>query len=203
MKKEHITFTVWTTLVALTGVGLGAYFYSLPGEPVQASSSDRSDSVIIATGPVFTRITSASMTGNSATSLHLNYISHEAVYALDQNTGSLTAGVLLREGQGGFQGFFQTNLNQGLASVMATAGDNMPFPLRPRYTMVTGEVNIPHRAGSEWHIPQGVVYVHEQSTGYMMVYSIPWTNDFSSGRPQNGSLQLWTAYRFTTPYVQN
>jgi hypothetical protein len=201
MKKEYVIFAIWMTFVALASTGIGVYFCSLPSEPVQASSSDRSDGVIMATGPVFTRITSASVSGDSPTSLHLSYISHEAIYALDQNTGSLTAGVLLREGQG-FQGLFQTNLNQGLASVMATAGDNMPFPLRPRYTMVTGEVNIPHRAGNAWNVPQGVVYIHEQNTGYVMVYSIPWTHDFNNGRVQNGNLQLWTAYRFTAPYVQ-
>ncbi|MDR1385449.1 MAG: hypothetical protein LBJ67_16615 [Planctomycetaceae bacterium] len=202
MKKEYVIFTAWMTLVALASSGIGAYFYSQPSEPVQASSSDRSDGVVMATGSVFTRITSTSVPGSTVSSMHLSYISHEAVYALDQNTGALTAGVLLREGPG-FQGLFQTNLNQGLASVMATAGDKIPFPQRPRYTMVTGEVNIPHRAGSEWDVPQGVVYIHEQTTGYVMVYSIPWTNDFNNGRVQHGNLQLWTAYRFTAPYTQN
>ena len=187
MKKEHFILSTMMSVVALIGVGIGLY-WNTPTIPIHASATDRSEGVILATGTVYTRVGTNS-----------DYSSLEAVYTLDQNTGQLMAGLLAREGQG-FQGLYSANLIEGLASVMQTAGDQIPFPQRPRFTMVTGEVMIPGQPGSRWQVPQGVVYIHEQATGYLMVYTIPWTRDYFSGAPIQAPLILWTAHRFTAPY---
>ena len=193
MKKEHFILSAVMTAFALLGVGIGLYFNS-SSESVNAGVADRNEGVIMATGTVFVRL--GSLTENT----NINYSSLEAVYTLDQNTGQLMAGVVAREGQA-FQGLFYADINQGLLSVMQTAGDPMPFPQRPRFTMVTGEVTIPSQPGSKWQVPQGVVYIHEQTTGYLMVYTIPWTRDYFGGGKMEGQMVLWTAQRFTAPYV--
>ena len=194
MKKEHFILSAMMSAFALLGVGIGLYCNSAT-EPVRAAATDRNEGIILATGTVFVRLGSA-----RESDVNVSYSSLEAVYTLDQNTGQLMAGVVGREGQG-FQGLYYANLNQGLASVMQTAGDQMPFPQRPRFTMVTGEVTIPNQAGSQWQVPQGVVYIHEQTTGYLMVYTIPWTRDYFGSGKSEGEMVLWTAYRFTAPYT--
>ncbi len=191
MKKEYFIVSALMSAFVLLGIGIGIFFHS-PSESVSAAATDRNDGVIMATGTVFIRL--GSNTEN------VNYSSLEAVYTLDQNTGQLMVGVLAREGQG-FQGLYSADINQGLASVMQTAGDTMPFPQRPRFTMVTGEVTIPSQAGAKWQVPQGVVYIHELTTGYVMVYTIPWTREYSSGGAHMGDMKLWTAQRFTAPYI--
>ena len=194
MKKEHFIVSTMMSLFALVGVGIGLYFNSSP-VAINAAATDRNEGVILATGTVFIRL------GTSRTEeVNASYSSLEAVYTLDQNTGKMTAGVLAREGQG-FQGLFYADVNQGLAAVMQTAGDQMPFPQRPRFTMVTGEVTIPSQSGAKWQVPQGVVYIHELTTGYLMVYTIPWTRDYNTGGRMEGQMVLWTAHRFTAPYV--
>ena len=195
MKKEHFILSAMMSVFALLGVGIGLY-YNSSTEPTHtyASATDRTDGVILATGTVFVRL------GSNRDDANVSYSSLEAVYTLDQNTGQLMAGVIAREGQS-FQGLYYANLNQGLTSVMQTAGDQMPFPQRPRFTMVTGEVTIPNQAGSQWQVPQGVVYIHEQTTGYLMVYTIPWTRDYFGSGQTEGQMVLWTAYRFTAPYT--
>ena len=193
MKKEHFFISALTTAFALLGVGIGLYFNSST-EPVRAAATDRNEGVILATGTVFVRL------GSNREDANVSYSSLEAVYTLDQNTGELIAGVVAREGQG-FQGLYYANLNEGLTSVMQTAGDQTPFPQRPRFTMVTGEVTIPRQAGSRWDVPQGVVYIHEQTTGYLMVYTIPWTRDYFGSGKSGGPMVLWTAHPFTAPYT--
>ena len=187
MKKEHFILSAMMSIVALLGVGIGLY-WNTSTIPIHASAVDRNESVILATGTVYTRVGTNS-----------DYSSLEAIYTLDQNTGQLMAGIVAREGQG-FQGLYSANLNEGLATVMQTAGDQIPFPQRPRFTMVTGDVMIPGQAGAQWQVPQGVVYIHEQTTGYLMVYTIPWTRDYFSGGKIEAPLVLWTAQRFTAPY---
>ena len=193
MKKEHFILSALMSAFALIGVGIGLYCNS-PTQPVRASATDRNEGVIMATGTVFVRL------GSNAENANVSYSSLEAVYTLDQNTGQLMAGVVAREGQG-FQGLFQANLHQGLLSVMQTAGDPMPFPQRPRFTMVTGEVTIPKTAGATWDVPQGVVYIHELTTGYLMVYTIPWDGSYFRKGQSEGQMVLWTAQRFTAPYM--
>ena len=193
MKKEHFILSVLMSAFALIGVGIGLYFNS-PSEPVKAGVADRNEGVIMATGTVFVRL------GSTAENANVSYSSLDAVYTLDQNTGQLMAGLVAREGQA-FQGLFYADINQGLASVLQAANDPMPFPQRPRFTMVTGEVTIPNQAGSKWQVPQGVVYIHEQTTGYLMVYTIPWTRDYFAGGKMEGQMVLWTAQRFTAPYI--
>jgi hypothetical protein len=194
MKKEHFILTTMMSVFVLLGVGIGLYCNS-SSEPVRAAATDRNEGIILATGTVFVRL------GSARDDANVSYSSLEAVYTLDQNTGQLIAGVVAREGQG-FQGVFYADLNQGLASVMQTAGDQIPFPQRPRFTMVTGEVTIPNQPGSQWQVPQGVVYIHEQTTGYLMVYTIPWTRDYFAGSKSEGPMVLWTAHRFSTPYTE-
>ena len=193
MKKEHFILSAAMSAFALFGVGIGLYMNSST-EPVRAAATDRNEGIILATGTVFVRL------GSTADNANVSYSSLEAVYTLDQNTGELAAGVLGREGRG-FQGLYNANLNDGLLSVMQTAGDQMAFPQRPRFTMVTGEVTIPNQAGSQWQVPQGVVYIHEQTTGYLMVYTIPWDNSYFRSGASQGQMVLWTAYRFTAPYT--
>jgi len=193
MKKEHFILSAMMSTFVLIGVGIGLY-YNSSTEPVRASATDRNEGVIMATGKVFVRL------GSTVENADVSYSSLDAVYTLDQNTGQLMTGVVAREGQA-FQGLFYADINQGLASVLHTAGDPMPFPQRPRFTMVTGEVTIPSQAGSKWQVPQGVVYIHEQTTGYLMVYTIPWTRDYFAGGKMEGQMVLWTAQRFTAPYV--
>ena len=196
MKKEHFILSAMMSVFALLGVGIGLYWNSST-EPTHtyASATDRNDGIILATGTVFIRLGS-----NKENDTNVNYSSLEAVYTLDQNTGQLMAGVVAREGQG-FQGLYYADLNQGLASVMQTAGDQTAFPQRPRFTMVTGEVTIPNQAGRPWNVPQGVVYIHEQTTGYLMVYAIPWDNSYFQGGTSQGAMILWTAHQFTAPYT--
>ena len=196
MKKEHFILSAMMTAFALLGVGIGLYITSST-EPTytHASGVDRNEGIILATGTVFVRLGST-----KENDTNVNYSSLEAVYTLDQNTGQLMAGVIAREGQN-FQGLYYANLNDGLTSVMQTAGDPMPFPQRPRFTMVTGEVTIPYQAGSLWQVPQSVVYIHEQTTGYLMVYTIPWTRDYNQGGTTQAQMILWTAYPFTAPYT--
>ena len=193
MKKEHFILSAMMCTFVLIGVGIGLY-YNSSTEPVRAAATDRNEGVIMATGKVFVRL------GSTVENADVSYSSLDAVYTLDQNTGQLMTGVVAREGQA-FQGLFYADINQGLASVLHTAGDPMPFPQRPRFTMVTGEVTIPSQAGSKWQVPQGVVYIHEQTTGYLMVYTIPWTRDYFAGGKMEGQMVLWTAQRFTAPYV--
>ena len=193
MKKEHFILSAMMSVFVLLGVGIGLYCNSST-ESVRASATDRNEGVILATGTVFVRLGSAKDDAN------VSYSSLEAVYTLDQNTGELSAGVLGREGRG-FQGLYQANLNQGLASVMQAANDPIAFPQRPHFTMVTGEVTIPNQAGAQWQVPQGVVYIHEQTTGYLMVYTIPWDNSYFRSGASQGQMVLWTAYRFTAPYT--
>jgi hypothetical protein len=193
MKKEHLILSALMSMFALFGVGVGLYF-NTSTEPISAAATDRNEGVIMATGTVFVRL------GSLTESTNVNYSSLEAVYTLDQNTGQLMAGVLAREGQA-FQGLFNADVFEGLRSVMQAAGDTMPFPQRPRFTMVTGEVTIPSQAGSRWQVPQGVVYIHEQTTGYLMVYTIPWTRDYFVGGKIYGEMVLWTAQRFSAPYI--
>ena len=193
MKKEHFILSAVMTAFVLLGVGIGLYCNSST-ESVRAAATDRNEGIILATGTVFVRL------GSTREDANVSYTSLEAVYTLDQNTGKLMAGVVAREGQS-FQGLFYADLNEGLASVLQTAEDPMPFPQRPRFTMVTGEVTIPNQAGSRWQVPQGIVYIHEQTTGYLMVYSIPWTRDYSTGRKFEGPMVLWTALRFSAPYT--
>lgn len=192
IKKEHFLLSVVLGVFALIGLGIGLHFNSSNDTAVEAAATDRSGEIIMATGPVFIRL--------GSTSENVNYSSLEAVYTLDQGTGQLTAGVLAREGRG-FQGLFSGNVNDGLASVMATAGDTKPFPQRPRYTMVTGEVTMPNQAGAKWQVPQSVVYIHEQTTGYVMVYTLTWDQaNYNKGGTQQGPMELWTAYPFTDSY---
>ena len=195
MKKEHYILSAMMGVFALVGLSIGLYFNASNNETVQATSTDRNDSgIILTTGEVFVR------TGSGMEGVSGNYSALDAVYALDQNTGQLTAGVVAREGQS-FQGIYAANVNQGLAAVMSTGGDETPFPQRPRYTMVTGQVTIPKQAGAKWQVPQAVLYVHEQTTGYLMVYTLPWdAANYNSGGSQQGQMVLWTAYRFTAPY---
>ena len=193
MKKEHFILSAMMSAFVLIGIGIGLYCNSYT-QPVRAVATDRNEGVIMATGKVFIRL------GSLAENANVNYSSLDAIYTLDQNTGQLMAGLVAREGQG-FQGLFQANLHQGLASVMQTAGDQMPFPQRPRYTMVTGEVTIPNQAGSNWQVPQGVVYIHELTTGYLMVYTIPWDGSYFRRGQSEGQMILWTAQRFTAPYI--
>jgi len=193
MKKEPFILSALMTAFALLGVGIGLYFNTAT-ESASASATDRNEGVIMATGTVFVRL------GSTAENANVSYSSLEAVYTLDQNTGQLMAGLVAREGQG-FQGLFQANLHQGLASVMQKAGDPMPFPQRPRFTMVTGEVTIPKIAGASWDVPQSVVYIHELTTGYLMVYTIPWDGSYFRSGQSQGQMVLWTAQRFTAPYI--
>jgi hypothetical protein len=193
MKKEHFILSALMGMIALSGVGIGLYFNSST-ELVSAAATDRNESVIMATGKVFVRL------GSLTESSNVNYSSLEAVYTLDQNTGQMMVGVLAREGQG-FQGLFNADIFEGLRSVMQAANDPMPFPQRPRFTMVTGEVTSPNQAGSKGQVPQGVVYIHEQTTGYLMVYTIPWTRDYFAGGKMSGPMVLWTAQRFSAPYI--
>lgn len=193
MKKEHFILSAVLSVFMLIGLGIGLYFNTFQDKAVEAAATDRNEGVILATGPVFIRL--------GSTSENVNYSSLEAVYALDQGTGQLTAGALAREGRG-FQGLFRANVNDGLASVLAAAGEEMSFPQRPRYAMVTGEVTIPSQAGAKWQIPQGVVYIHEQTTGYVMVYTMTWDQaSYAKGGNQQGPMELWTAYRFTAQRI--
>jgi len=205
MRKEYFTPIACVTGLVLLGGCLGLFYGSKYEQKVQASATDRSGNVIMATGPVFVRMSSGVSTSSGLT--NSNYSALEAVYLLDQNTGRLTAGVLSRDSQS-FQGLYQTDLNAGLASVLNISSGNgpeaakIPMPQNPRYTMVTGEVAVPSQSGAQWQVPQGVVYVHEQNTGYVMVYTIPWTADWASGRFVKGELQLWTACQFTQSFAQ-
>jgi len=192
MKKEHFILSAMMSVVALLGVGIGLYFNSST-EPVRAAATDRNDGIILATGTVSIRL------GSTRDDANVSYSSLEAVYTLDQNTGQLMAGVVAREGRG-FQGLFYANLNEGLARVMQTAGNQASFPQRPRFTMVTGEITMPNIAGQQWQVPQGVVYIHEQTTGYLMVYTIPWDGSYTRGGKSEGPMELWTAWPFTKPY---
>ena len=192
MKKEHFILSAMMSMFALLGVGIGLYC-NTPTESVSAAATDRNEGIILATGTVFVRL------GSAREGANVSYSSLEAVYTLDQNTGLLRVGVLAREGKS-FQGLYDADLNQGLASVMQTAGDPKPFPQRPRFTMVTGEVTIPYEAGRQWQVPQSVVYIHEQTTGYLMVYTIPWDNSYFQGGTSQGPMVLWTAHPFSMPY---
>ena len=197
MKKEHFLLSAMMSAFALVGLGIGFYFNSSI-QPVGAAATDRNDGVILATATVMTN--TAGMEGAGVEGATRNASSLAAVYTLDQNSGHLTAGVLAREGQS-FQGIYTTNVNQGLASVIAAGGNQVVFPQRPRYTMVTGEVSIPKQAGAKWQVPQSVLYIHEQTTGYLMVYTIPWDGaSYRTGGSQQGEMVLWTAYRFTPEY---
>ena len=202
MRKEYFTSIACVTGLVLLGTCLGIFYGSKHEQKIQASATDRSGNVIMATGAVFVRMNSGTAAGGSV--VNSNYSALEAVYLLDQNTGRLTAGVLSRESQS-FQGVYQTDLNAGLASVLKISSENgnptTPMPQNPRYSMVTGEVAIPNQAGAQWQVPQGVVYVHEQNTGYVMVYTIPWTADWASGRFVKGELMLWTAHQFTSAFA--
>ena len=196
MKKEHFILSAMLSAFTLIGLGIGLYFNASHSEAVQAAATDRNTSTILATGTIFVR------TGTGLEGVSGNYSALEAVYTLDQNTGLLTGGVVAREGQS-FQGLYSANIYEGLASVMAASGDPKPFPQRPQFAMVTGDVTIPKQSGAKWQVPQGVVYIHEQTTGYLLVYTVPWDQaSYNAGGSQVGQMVLWTAHRFTSPYAE-
>lgn len=177
------------TLILGIGVGIGQYLFRYQ-TPIQATSTDRTENRIMATGKLMGNIGSSGGMGGSSLS------SMDAVYVLDQQTGRLTAGVLHRE-TNSFQGLYETNVTQTLAGILQESQSGITLPQSPKYIMVTGEVQTPRRGGSGWQVPDSVVYVHELNTGYVMVFLLPWAReDWASGHADSGALQLWACQQF-------
>lgn len=148
----------------------------LPHIGVDASATDRTGRLILATG----------------------YVAHdmEAVYCLDQLTGRLAAGVLSRKGER-FQGVYERNINSDLAEALAAKGLNIPVPATPLYSLVTGELDAENRGAQTWKLAKSVVYITEANTGMVLVYTIPWQQALHGGdQPAKDLLRLWTFEQF-------
>ncbi|MDR1957670.1 MAG: hypothetical protein LBQ54_01250 [Planctomycetaceae bacterium] len=177
--KQKSVFSA-VLILLLTGVGFYAGNYcSRYQKTIQATTTDRQENRIMATGALMPGL--------------------EAVYILDQSTGRLAAGVLHRETQS-FQGLYETNISVELARILQANNAGGLMPQHPKYTMVTGDFPTPRIAGSDWQVPQSVIYVHELNTGYVMVFAVPWVReDWAGGNARSGGFVLWSCQQFFNP----
>ena len=185
MKKWSKQLGVSCVLVSV-GYLCSFWFGNHIGNPlgdikIQASATDRSDNMLLATGYVDPDL--------------------EAVYYLNQTTGRLAAGILSKR-DGKFQGLFDRNINADLAEVLRQKKLNIQVPIAPKYTMVTGEVDAENRGGI-WKVAKSVVYIAEANTGMMMVYTIPWQPTLhGADQISQDVLQLWTAEQFQPALIR-
>jgi hypothetical protein len=187
--------------MALLGIGLllGSVIGALwPHTPLHAMATDRSENIILATGPVDDNV--------------------EAVFFLDSMTGTLRAAVPSLRPMMSYQAMWEANPGADLATAIrmvnenvarlggakgaAPAGPAIQMPQNPRFMMVTGLMDI--RQGSARMRPgRSVVHVAEANTGIVMTYVLPWSLQMhNSGQPLRMPMTLWAADRFPTAVIR-
>lgn len=118
-----------------------------PYTPLHAMSTDRSETYAMATGPVDAEV--------------------EAVYMLDFLTGDLIAMVLGKQPRT-WTGFFKTNVAADL---------QLDLQKNPKYMIVTGVAGLRRAGGSREQYSSAACYVAEVTSGKIIAYAIPWSNN--------------------------
>ncbi|MDO4574500.1 MAG: hypothetical protein Q4D98_04740 [Planctomycetia bacterium] len=142
----------------------------------------------------------------------------EAVVVIDSTTGMLSAGVLSKMPNSGFQSRFQGNLNADLQKAITYFNNKaakmtrksskkkgaqplIQMPQEPKYIVTSGAESIVGRT-TEVRPSVGALYVTEVNTGIMLVYILPWNQAmFSSNTPYAAPLTYYHIDRFVVPMV--
>ena len=147
-----------------TSLVVGGYW---PHVPLHAVSTDRVESMAIATGYCDESI--------------------EAVYFLDFLTGDLSATVVAKQ-TGKFNAFYTRNVNADLG---VNAGRN------PRYILTTGTADLRHTSGRASSPSRSLLYVAEVTSGKVAAYAVPWSSSaWTAGQRASGELMLMDVVRF-------
>ncbi len=132
-----------------------------PNVPLHAVSTDRVESMAIATGYCDESI--------------------EAVYFLDFLTGELSATVVAKQ-TGKFNAFYNRNVAVDLG---VTGGHN------PRYVMSTGMADLRRTGGHGVAPSRSLLYIAEATTGKVAAYAVPWSSSaWTTGQRASGELML-------------
>ena len=134
--------------LACLGLGLatGLLLAGLwPNTPLHAVATDRSESFLMATGPLDDGI--------------------EGVYVLDCLTGELRGAALSKQ-NAKFNAFFVGNVAHDL---------NVDQAKNPRYMMVTGIADLVRVGGARIAPSKSILYVGEITTGKVAAYGIRWS----------------------------
>lgn len=184
---------VWLGIGLLVGVLIGSL---CPHTPLHATSTDRSENIVMATGFIDDMI--------------------EAVFFLDSLTGVLRAAVPSQLRMQDYQAMWQANVGADMATAIQmvnaaaakAGGKNAPArpaiqaPQTPRFVMTTGLMDI--RQGSARMRPSRcVVHVAEANTGIIMTYLLPWSMQMhSSNQPLRMPMTLWAAQQLPTAVIR-
>lgn len=190
------TWLAWLGIGLLLGLLIGGLW---PDTPLHAVATDRLESYAIATGFVDDEV--------------------EAIYFLDVLTGTLKAAVVSNQ-RGGFQAYYETNLNMELAAAVESinirrrqatqpgsrGGPALPevqMPQTPNYIMVTGSADVRRGMAGRTRPSQSLVYVAETNTGVVMAYLLPWDQSaHKANQPSGGKLVRWAGDQFTTALIR-
>ena len=186
---------LWLAVGLLLGTVIGGLW---PYTPLHAIATDRSESIIIATGLVDESV--------------------EAIFFLDSLTGTLRAAVPSLQRMTEYQAMWEANASADLVACVRTVNGNVArlsggkgaaaarpaiqMPQAPRFLMVTGLMDI--RQGSSRMRPsRSVVYVAEANTGIVMTYLLPWSVQMhTSNQPLRMPMTLWAADQFPTAVIR-
>lgn len=113
----------------------------------------------------------------------------EGIFLLDSITGELKGAALNQKGA--FTTLFSANVAAGL-QLDATA--------KPRYLLVSGNANFRGGASGNARPASSVLYVAEMTSGKVVAYGIPWSNQRLAG---NFPLQLIGGFSFRGDVVRN
>jgi hypothetical protein len=140
-----------------------------PNTPLHAVATDRSDSFLMATGPLDESI--------------------EGIYVLDCLTGELRGAALSRQ-SARFNAFFQGNVAKDL---------NVDQTKNPRYMMVTGMADLMRTGGNRVAPSKAILYVAEITTGKVAAYAVRWSPGVRvQGQPQQGPFVLLDMFPMRT-----
>ena len=155
MKRTVITENrfVWLVVGLILGMGVSWFW---PHEPAMAVTTDRSSRFALATSEV-------SILGAST----------EALFVLDFLTGDLK-GAVLNSRVGKFSSFYYRKIS-GDFNVQAEKDKT------PQYAIVSGRANLPSARGVS--PAAGVLYIAELTSGKVMCYSYPYSNNNRAAGP--------------------
>jgi len=183
MKPQRVfqrIYRFWTPAALILLPIIGWYFGSRPSEPigVAASASCETAGVTLSTGSF-----------NSDT---------EALFYLDSQGGSLTAGLLSRTDPG-FVKTYKRNVKADLQQIVSTLS-NASMPRNPSFLMVTGDGDTRKVGAAENNsLSKCFIYVAEINTGIVLVYAIPVEGDRDIA-VEWGDLILWSSARLSNGF---
>jgi len=185
---------LWLVVGLVLGSVIGGFW---PHTPLHAIATDRSETIIIATGLVDDNI--------------------EAIFFLDSLTGTLRAAVPSLQRMTEYQAMWEANASADLVACVRTVNGNVArlsggkgavprpaiqMPQAPRFLMVTGLMDI-RQGAARMRPSRSVVYVAEANTGIVMTYVLPWSMQMhNAGQPLRIPMTLWAADQFPTAVIR-